>query len=354
MILLYVWALLTAPTDRMVCSMWLSHPPTSENMTAAGCDWSPEIATDYIWRAIDWRTGQVICERPAAELPRITCDLWPIDHYLLRVYEPNYREQLCMLTIDHQGLPTVGDIATKCPSEAQKSMDANWEWVSTGHLDPPQPVIPACVLPQVENTVSISTANDYQFLRGRLVWWGIHIGPYEWQNRWDEQIRGAADEAGVPAMLLKRLIGAESQFWPLWTGDNGEAGWMQVTWDGADTALRYDQMLYDKYCSRAIFPGRCAIGYDLLDDWEQSRVQTQLIDALQVYGTPLEAANMAAADLPIYAHILRAFACYSKNLYPNTNDLWTTTAIVYNTGQACIQPNGTVCRQGKKYLEVMK
>jgi hypothetical protein len=349
MILLYIWALLSTPTDRMICSMWISNPPTRADMAAAGCIWSAELAPVYVWRAIDWRTGQVFCERPAAELPILTCDLWPLDSYLLRVYEPDYQDQLCWVTLRHAGPPEPGEM-DQCDKNSVATLQngqATWKLMTSGPQGTPEPPAAACTLPQVDNSSPLATYNDYQFLEGRLKWWGVNISSADWQNRFDEQIGGGADAAGVPAALLKAMIAQESQFWPLWTGSDGEVGWMQLTWDGADNVLRQDLDLFKRYCPRAIWGNYCT-SYDLLTMDQRRLVQAELVNSLQVAGTPIEAAAMAASDLWIDAHILRAYACQAQALYPD-RDVWQTAAVIYNAGPGCIRAN-VVCKAGQDYL----
>jgi len=194
----------------------------------------------------------------------------------------------------------------------------------------------------------MATTEKYDFLAGRLAWWGVRIDPLDWQNRFDEQIRGGATAAGVPADLLKAMIAAESQFWPLWTGTDGEVGWLQLTPDGADTALRHNEQLFVFYCPQAIHPLRCMKGYDLLAGWEKSQVRAVLLADLRVEGVPTDAAAMAAADLWTSAQVLRGFACYAQAI--TDAEIWSTAAVLYNAGAGCLRPDG-FCPQGLEYME---
>lgn len=322
-------------------------------MNAAGCIWSAEQAQAYVWRAIDLRTGETVCARLASELPDLTCDLWPLDNYLLRVYEPGYQEQFCWATLSHVGLPEPREM-DQCDKNALAALQngqATWKLMTSGPQGTPELPAATCTLPQVNNTSPLATDNDYQFLAGRLVWWGVYISAADWQNRFDKQIRGAADAAGVPATLLKAMIAQESQFWPLWTGTDGEVGWMQLTQDGADTALRQDPDLFERYCPRAIWGNYCT-SYELLTMAQRRLVQAELVNDLRVVGTPIEAASMATDDLWIDAHILRAFACQAQALYPG-QDVWQTAAVIYNAGPGCIQ-GGVICQAGQDYLDFIE
>jgi hypothetical protein len=315
-------------------------------MTAAGCTWAPGQAQGYVWRAIDWHTGQTICERPAGELPTLTCDLWPLDHYLLRVYEPNYQTLLCRITIRHDGQPDPMDY-TQCVGDALSQGNTVWKYELSEPETDPEPLSAACTLPPVDNSIRIATSYDYQLLAGRLAWWGIDAAT-DWQNRFDEQFRGAADAAEVPVALLKAMVAQESQFWPLWDAQDGEVGWMQLTWSGADTALRHDPELFSRYCRRALWGNSC-FGYDLLTMNQRRLLQAELVKDLQVAGAPGDASIMAADDLWLDAHILRAYACQAQDLYPG-QDVWQAAAVLYNAGTSCIT-NAGICPQGQKYLD---
>jgi hypothetical protein len=323
----FTWYLMAVMHFHPVCSLWVVSP-TAADLAAAGCPAQQYLADYERTMLSDGRT----------------------------IYEDQMdNEVLCIVTVYHKSEPSATELLDQC-SDRMDLITAHevrgWELYGSFQLETPAP---DCTLPAVDNSGSISTDEEYQFLSGRLSWWGINSTTTDWQNRYDETIRGAADVAGIPAALLKSMIAQESQFWPLWTGDLEEVGLMQVTWDGADTALRHDPELFDRYCPQAIDPMRCGGGYDQLLGWEKSRVQTQLINDLRVEGTPLDASVMAANDLWIYAHILRAYACYTQDLYPTAPDLWTATAVVYNTGQACLSADGTViCQQGKTYLEKLR
>jgi hypothetical protein len=339
---LFVWYLLALLHTHPVCTYWTDAAPTRDQLMAAGCG-------DYLYY-MDNRQYYI----------DITGWDYQNSFYTVQdasgpttLYQRMENEVLCVVTVAHPGEPTPAELWDKCSYrwDLLQSHDIRgWELYETRSVD----LEPACTLPLVNNSGDLTTHDPLDFLAGRLTWWGIDSTADDWQNRFDDSLRGASDAAGVPAYLLKAMLKVESQYWPLWTGDAGEQGWLQVTWDGADTALRHSPDLYARYCPQAMRPARCTVGYALLTSDEKLRTQAVLLADLAVEGTPLEASTQAANDLWIYANILRAYACYAQALYPAAPDVWTTAAVLYNAGPGCLSAEGTVCEQGKKYLEMLK
>jgi len=344
--------LLLAPPPAPACILSIDRPPIVRDYYAPVCPLDLMLSWDwYNLRLVD-ANGDTLCEWPAAvSLTAIPCAPNPANNYRIEVWLKVPVATGCNLWLERADF-AAADMASQCPDWLDEYQAGMLEIRGPYEIHPPAPVAPACTLPQVDNSAPLATANDYQFLAGRLAWWGITISPLDWQNRFDEHLRGAADAAGVPAALLKAMLASESQFWPLWTGDAGEVGWLQLTWDGADTALRHDPELFSHYCQLAIWPQYCT-GYDLLTYNQQYALRSELVADLAVTGTPVEAADQAADDLWTYAHILRAYACQARNLYPE-RDAWQTAAVLYNAGTNCI--NGDIiCLQGEEYLKgVMK
>lgn len=343
--------LFLSPAFTPECVLWIDRSPLVSDYYPPTCPLSRMLPWDYYNLRLVGEDGQILCEWTAANhLTELPCKPILKNDYRIEVWS-NVIISRCPLWTK---IPeyTDQDIAYQCPDWLKAYQNGALTIWGPWEINPPTPAAPACTLPRVNNSLPLATTNDYQFLAGRLSWWGVNISAADWQNRFDEQIRGAADIAGVPAVLLKGMLANESQFWPLWTGDAGEAGWMQLTWDGADTALRHDPDLFARYCQRAIWPLYCT-GYDLLTPGQQYAVRSELLADLAVAGTPVSAAAQAADDLWIYAHILRAFACQAISIYPD-RDVWQTASVLYNAGSACIKED-QICPQGKKYLEeVMK
>jgi hypothetical protein len=343
--MLYFFLLLTPP-PAPACVLWMDHTPLVADYRPPTCPLDLMPAWDWYDLRLISMDGAVLCEWPAAGsgLTTLPCRPSPANNYHIEVWS-NIKTWACNLRTFQMSESAV---ALQCPEWLDEYKAGELEIHGPYEIYTPPTSTPACTLPQVDNSLTIATFEDYQFLAGRLAWWGIEITQAEWQNRYDEQIRGASDVAGVPAALLKGMLAVESQFWPLWTGDAGEVGWMQLTWDGADTALRHDPELFDRYCQRAIWSGYCT-AYDVLTPDQRYAVRSELVADLSVTGTPVQASAQAAADMWIYAHVLRAYACQAQELYPE-RDVWQTAAVLYNAGAGCIQGD-VICPQGRTYLD---
>jgi hypothetical protein len=360
-----VWTLFSTPTDRMICSMWLSKPPTAENMITAGCNWSPEITTDLVWRGVNWRTGQIACERPASELPNLSCNLFPLDGYLIQVHDPHYQEQLCQLQIDHPGQPTGQEILSRCPSSIS-SRAYELRQVSSGYYTPSAPAMPPCQMPDLDRSTlplspdQLATFENYQLLSYHLRWWyGTDGGMMDWQNQFDKQIYTIGISLHVPPKTIKRLFALESQFWPLWDNvsdpDQDEVGIGQLTDSGADLVLRYSNDLYTLNCPAAAPSLDCANGYDLLSPSQRSMLRTVLRRSLIDIGTPTEAAAQAKGQILAWGNILKAYYCAAGETVNGWGDRpasrrWDMTLAAYHAGLECIR-DGEICLAGRDYLE---
>ena len=152
------------------------------------------------------------------------------------------------------------------------------------------------------------TTDDLQWLAGRLTWYGRAESVTAWQNQFNVDIFNAARSAGVPAVLLKKLIGVESQYWPLWKPSAGEIGMGQITDAGADVLLRYDDAIFDSVCKSAI--ARCDRGYHILTTNEQKLIRDVLRATLYCAWCDVDQAIAhERANIIFYSRILRAYGC---------------------------------------------
>ncbi len=78
-----------------------------------------------------------------------------------------------------------------------------------------------------------------------------------WQNRFDEDIWSAAWRVGIPAVLFKRLIAHESQFWPGTYPERREVGFGHLTLPVLDTLLLWEPEVYWPLCERLLGAWNC-------------------------------------------------------------------------------------------------
>ncbi len=165
-----------------------------------------------------------------------------------------------------------------------------------------------------------------------------------WQNRFDEVIWQAAQEVGVPAVLLKRLFAQESQFWPAEFPHRREVGFGQLSPEGVDTLLLWEPEVAQPLCEEMLGPWRCVYGYAHLSDtqrlvlYQSVWAQANLFCEDCPYGIDLERSDQA---VELFAHLIRAncrqigqtvrnITYRSPSYVSGYEDLWRFTLANYN------------------------
>jgi hypothetical protein len=172
----------------------------------------------------------------------------------------------------------------------------------------------------------------------------------EWQNRFDELIMQAAEETGVPAVLLKRIFARESQFWPGVFNDGTDVGFGQLTDQGADIAFLWNPSFFEEYCPLVFEDELCNDGYLSLSEEQQNRLRGALVYSVNATcdDCPL-GLDLTQADFSVgvFAHTLQG-SCEQTGrvVRNNTNkspgettayeDLWKFTLVDYNAGAGCL------------------
>jgi hypothetical protein len=345
--LIFTWYLLTIPGDRLLCSLWLNHiPSVTEYRQACG-----QVVLDGLHlHMVGLQDGVVYCDIQAGRIFQVTdaCSLhMDLDQYFMQIVQLDYQQLVCSITVSHEGEPTAEEIIAGCDGGSPTWLQAGeyaLQYIGSSPSPEPDPVW-TCTLPDLPLAIlsaDISTQEDYLFLAARLIWWGYVPGSCgdgttginiltwsatpcgmgaaraavrNWQNRLDQVISIAGEASNVPPVVLKRLIAQESQFWPLWTGTDGESGMIQLTNAGADTVLRYSTIVYEQICPLAIYPGQCSNTYDTIGSVNQAALREALLAILWIGDTTPEAGiRQARVNLPLYAESLAAYWCYSAEL----------------------------------------
>lgn len=354
--LVFIWYFLTTPTDRLLCSLWVKDLPTQDALiTACGT----AALAPYRIDVVPLDGPGVACTLPGDSLAWLTedCPLTaPLDHYRIRIVEPDYTEVVCSVTVDHAGPPSDEEILKRCGYDLLARVRSGQvipKLVSTQEHQ--QEVNPVCAAPELATGLGIydqaGSASDLwtdeplTWLAGRLIWFGqIHpdcdgfsgLDPLtltanwcgmaaarpmitDWQNQFDGDIFTAALAWHVPARLLKKMLMVESQFWPLWPGTDGEAGLMQVTPNGVDVLLRYDPELAPEYPS--------------LPADQQFWMRYEIMGRLAcIYCSLSDAIQRTRELIPLYARLLAAYRCraVSMNAALAGIDAWRQAVIDYN------------------------
>jgi hypothetical protein len=172
----------------------------------------------------------------------------------------------------------------------------------------------------------------------------------EWQNQFDMLILDASLDAGIPAMMLKRLFAHESQFWPGIYDDVNEAGLGHLTVEGADTTLLWNEAFYESFCPLVLDTDACELGYSNLDDENQEMLRGALFNKVNArcddcpLGIDL---SQAEFSIRLFADTLLANCEQVGRMVLNTSgtspgavstyeDMWKMTLANYNVGPGCL------------------
>lgn len=358
--LLYLWYLITVPTDKLICNLWLSQPPTREQLVAAcGTDAVGAFKLDVYYALDDaHQSTERLCSLPYADLVNVLdeCRLKEtLDHYVLYLIQPGVTETLCAVTLTEDRPVNADDVNAQCPQAITGYVTGavRAEFIGTQQQVTPEAqtcqsqTVPSGfdLYSQPDDPKQLWTDDELTWLAGRLIWFGIVVpecGGYsgldpdthaanpcglrfakgkliEWQNQFNDEIYQAAITYQVPARLLKRMIGMESQFWPLYFGGAGETGVMQVTENGADVLLRYDPALVPWYGGVNV-ESQFYLRMEALHNFDC--VNCDITQALE----------KTKALIPMYARLLAAYRCRAVSINPALSgpDAWRQSVVDYN------------------------
>ena len=171
-----------------------------------------------------------------------------------------------------------------------------------------------------------------------------------WQNRFDGFIFTAAQNTNIPARVLKNIFGRESQFWPGANDGHKEAGLGQMTNDGADTTLLWNQPFYEQFCPSVLEDGVCGQGYTQLSNDHQETLRNALVSSVNALCPDCEMGidlNRTENSVGIFAETLLANCAQTGMIVHNTyggaagvsatyEDLWRFTLVNYHAGPGCL------------------
>jgi len=172
----------------------------------------------------------------------------------------------------------------------------------------------------------------------------------EWQNRFDKQIIQASQQTGIPAQLMKNMFAQESQFWPGAFKDPKEFGLGQLTDNGAETILLWNQSFFDQFCPLVLDQNICKRGYVYLGKEDQAVLRGALASKASVDCVGCEAGiDLTNIDFSInlFAQTLLANCSQvSRIIFNATNhapadvsdyvNLWKFTVANYHIGPGCL------------------
>jgi hypothetical protein len=172
----------------------------------------------------------------------------------------------------------------------------------------------------------------------------------EWQNQFDKLILSTAQETAVPARLIKNLFARESQFWPGIYQGAADVGLGQLTEDGADTTLFWNNSFYEQFCPMVLTEDTCGERYTQLKEEERVELRRALVRSVNAtcedcpLGLDLEKADYSIA---VFAHtmianceqtgqVIRNYTGENPGNVASFEDLWKFTLVNYNAGGSCL------------------
>jgi hypothetical protein len=235
--------------------------------------------------------------------------------------------------------------------------------------------VPPSWLSTPEDPALLATNEPYSYLAGRLISQGLvdaSICPsdgllangyadtcglekamplvLEWQNIFDPQIFEVARQTGIPARLLKNVFAQESQFWPGAFKVPDEFGLGQLTDNGAETILLWNQDFYNQFCPLVFEKSTCGRGYIYLDEENQSILKGAL--AIQANADCPQCPSgvdltHAGFSINLFAQILQANCDQVAQIFFNATgrtagsvtdyeELWKYTVANYHVGPGCL------------------
>ena len=171
-----------------------------------------------------------------------------------------------------------------------------------------------------------------------------------WQNQFDQTIIEASQATNVPGQLMKNIFSVESQFWPGVFKDPQEFGLGQITDNGAEVILLWNQTFYNQFCPYVLDEQVCNQGYAHLNENDQATLRGAL--ALQAksdcddcdLGVDLSHSNFS---ISLFAETLRANCTQVARVVYNASgqsggqvstfeDMWRFTVANYHAGPGCV------------------
>jgi hypothetical protein len=170
-----------------------------------------------------------------------------------------------------------------------------------------------------------------------------------WQNQFDQRMITVAKETGIPAQLMKNLFAQESQFWPGMFRVPYEFGLGQITDQGADSILLWNESFYEQFCPLVLAEDACAKGYLHLKSDEQAllrgAVATSADSTCPTCATGIDLSN-ADFSINLFAQTLQANCAQigqtivtatelSPGAVASYEDLWRFAVANYHAGPGC-------------------
>jgi hypothetical protein len=172
----------------------------------------------------------------------------------------------------------------------------------------------------------------------------------EWQNQFDSEILQVAVDTGVPAQLMKNIFARESQFWPGIYRTYREAGLGQMTENGADTILLWNDSFYEQFCPLVLSQDTCRTRFTHLEKRYQAMLRGALVQQVNAACVDCETGidlSQAGFSVNVFAEgmmgnceqvtqVMWNLTRQFPGKLSSYNDLWRFTLVNYNAGTGCL------------------
>ncbi|QRN82392.1 hypothetical protein JR338_08080 [Chloroflexota bacterium] len=157
------------------------------------------------------------------------------------------------------------------------------------------------------------------------------------QNLLNEPILQAYDDVGVPPVILKLLIGTESQFWPS-SINSIHFGYGHLTNMGIRNAVQWNSDLYNQVCPSGT---DCVASYSIAD-----QILASLVDTCPTCEYGIDTTK-ASRSVNVLAESLLGYCYQTEQLIYNATGwysgyavdyatIWKLTLMDYNAGSQCV------------------
>ncbi len=282
---------------------------------------------------------------------------------------------VCTLHVAHEGEPTIAEIAHACGNvPASEWQDGKFRLVQVSPTATPSVVLhswmetPATVADLQTNRpltylagkmiaagyVDVSACNGSALLEnGSASPCGLEAARpfvFVWQNRFDPYIFNAAAEQQIPAFMFKNLLIQESQMWPQASRHSPpEYGMGQLTENGADTLLMWNNGYFRQICREALDKSKCEKDYLSITASERAFLRgATLIEVRADCSTCPVGLDLkvAAESIPVFASAIRANFNQIDQIAVNLTgkravnlmeiqEVWKLAAANYHAGPGC-------------------
>ncbi|MBI5962481.1 MAG: S8 family serine peptidase, partial [Chloroflexi bacterium] len=291
----------------------------------------------------------------------------------------------CTIQVTHEGEPTLEEITQICGSDiATGWQNGEYSFVQITSTPVPTATATAAVTATVvtkswldtpTTAAGLQTVRPLNYLAGKLIAAGYvdvsscngsallvngYASPcgltaampyvYVWQNRFDELILNAAIEEQIPAAMFKNLLIQESQMWPQSSKHvPPEYGIGQLTENGTDTLLMWNNNFFKKICNQALEKEKCKKDYLSITASERAFLRGATL--IQVRADCYNCSNnldikVAEKSISIFAAALKANFRQVDQIVKNLTgqaainqmewqEAWKLSAANYHAGPGC-------------------